>query len=107
LEKIAKSDYKLWHFCLSVHMEQLGSHWTDFHEIWYFIIFRNSVEKIQVSLNFDNNNRHFTHGPIHICDHISLIYLKMRNVSNKVLEKIKTHISLSKHICFFRKSRPL
>jgi hypothetical protein len=31
---------------LSVRMEQLGSHLTDFHEIWYLIIFRNSFEKI-------------------------------------------------------------
>jgi hypothetical protein len=35
---------------MSVRMEQLGSHWTDFHEIWYLSIFRKSVEKIQVSL---------------------------------------------------------
>jgi len=21
--------------CLSIHMEQPGSHWKDFHEIWY------------------------------------------------------------------------
>jgi len=34
--------------CPSVHMEQLGSHWTDFHEIWYLSIFRKFVEKIQV-----------------------------------------------------------
>jgi hypothetical protein len=24
---------------MSVRMEQLGSHWTDFHEIWYLSIF--------------------------------------------------------------------
>ena len=29
-------------------MEQLGSHCAGFHEIWYWSIFRNSVEKIQV-----------------------------------------------------------
>ena len=29
---------------------KLGFHWTDFHEILYFNIFRKSVEKIQVSL---------------------------------------------------------
>jgi hypothetical protein len=39
--------------CLSlrpfVRTEQLGSHWTDFHKIWYMSIFRKSVEKkIQV-----------------------------------------------------------
>jgi hypothetical protein len=32
-------------------MEQLGSHWTDFHEIWYLSIFRNSVGKIQLDYN--------------------------------------------------------
>jgi hypothetical protein len=30
----------------SVRMEQIGSHLTDFHEIWYLVIFRNTFEKI-------------------------------------------------------------
>ena len=29
----------------SVRMEQFGSHWADFHEIWHFRIFRKTVEK--------------------------------------------------------------
>jgi hypothetical protein len=29
----------------SARMEQLGSHWIDFHEIWYLSNTRNSVEK--------------------------------------------------------------
>ena len=37
--------------CLFVHMEQqLGSHWTDFHDSWYFRIFPKTFDKIQVSL---------------------------------------------------------
>jgi len=36
--------------CPSVRMEQLGSHWTDFHEILYLNVFRQSVAKIQVFL---------------------------------------------------------
>jgi hypothetical protein len=36
----------------SVRME-LGTHWTDFHEILYLITFQKSVEKIQVSLKSD------------------------------------------------------
>ena len=32
-------------------MEQLGFHWTDFHEIWYLMIFRKFVEKYQLSWN--------------------------------------------------------
>ena len=43
-------------FCPSVHMEQLGSHWTDFHEIWYLSIFRTSLEQIEVSWKSDKNN---------------------------------------------------
>jgi hypothetical protein len=33
---------------VSIHMEQLGSRCTDFHEIRYVIIIRNSVEEVQV-----------------------------------------------------------
>jgi hypothetical protein len=32
----------------SVRVEQLGSHWTEFHEICYLSIFGKSAEKIQV-----------------------------------------------------------
>ena len=41
---------------LSVRMEQLGYHQMDFHEIWYFSIFRKSAEEVQVSLKSDQNN---------------------------------------------------
>jgi len=51
LGKIAKSDYSLRQFSPSFLVEQLGFHWTDFHEIWLLRIFRISVEKIHVSLN--------------------------------------------------------
>jgi hypothetical protein len=40
----------------SVHMEQLGFHRTDFHEILYWRIFLKSVEQIQVVLKSDKNN---------------------------------------------------
>jgi hypothetical protein len=33
---------------LSVRMEQLGFQWTDFKQVFYFRIFRKSIEKIQV-----------------------------------------------------------
>jgi hypothetical protein len=42
--------------CVSARMEQLDSHRTDFYEILYFNIFLNSVEKIQVSLKYDEKN---------------------------------------------------
>jgi hypothetical protein len=48
---------------LSVHVEGLGSHWMDFHEIWYLRIFWKSIEKIQVSLKSDINSRYLTWRP--------------------------------------------
>jgi len=62
------------------------------------IIFRNSFEKIQISLKCDNtsNNGHLTLRPIYIFDHIPLsVLLRMRNVSNKFVEKSKMHILCS------------
>jgi hypothetical protein len=54
VRKIAKRDYYLRHVRLSVRMEQLGFHWTDFHEILYLGFFRKSVNKIQASLKSDS-----------------------------------------------------
>jgi len=39
VRKSAERNYKLRRVGLSVRMEQLSSHWTDFHEISYFSIF--------------------------------------------------------------------
>jgi hypothetical protein len=94
------------HVCLSIcpsvrpslRMEQLGSHRADFHEIWHLDIFRTSVDSTQVhcctqvhwnlKLNFliyPKNNLYF----FIIC----LSFLsRMRNISDKIVEKIKTHI---------------
>jgi hypothetical protein len=71
---------------LFVRIEKLGSHWKDFHEIWYLSIFRGkkSVEKIQFSLKSDKNNGYFTWRPIRNFDHISLYSNTMRKVSGKI-----------------------
>jgi hypothetical protein len=59
--------------CLSVRcLAQLGSHCTDFYEVWYFRIFRKSAEKIRVSLKSDKNIGHFTWRPVYMCDNMSL-----------------------------------
>ena len=41
---------------LSVRMQQLGTQWKDFHELWYLRIFRKYVEYVQVLLKPDKNN---------------------------------------------------
>jgi hypothetical protein len=51
---------------LSVRMEQLGSYWMDFHEIWYVSIFRKSFGRIQVSLKSYKDKGHFTWRAIYI-----------------------------------------
>ena len=55
--KIAKSEYLSLSYqpvCPSVsqsfRMEQLGSNWTDFHEIWYLSTFLKSIKKIRSAL---------------------------------------------------------
>jgi len=51
--------------CLSFRMEQLDSHWTDFHEIWYLSIFRKCIDNIQILLKSDKNNIFYTKTDIH------------------------------------------
>jgi hypothetical protein len=64
VRNIAKNDCYLHHVCLSVclpiHMENLFSHWTDFHKIMYSSMLRKSVEETQVSFKSDKNNGYFT-----------------------------------------------
>jgi hypothetical protein len=49
-------------------MEQLCSHWKDFHEIWYVIIFRILVEKFKLSLKCDESSGYFTWNTIHVAE---------------------------------------
>ena len=62
------------------------------------LFFENLLKKIQISLKCDNtsNNGHLTLRPIYIFNHISLsVLLRMRNVSNRFVEKSKMHILCS------------
>ena len=49
---------------LSVRIWQLGSHWTDFHEIWYLSILSNIWGENSKSFRSDKNNGYFTWRPI-------------------------------------------
>jgi len=53
LGKCEKLQKKVSSLRLSVLLEHLGSHWRDFHEILNRIIFRKSLEEVQVSLQTD------------------------------------------------------
>jgi hypothetical protein len=79
----------------SLRMEQLGSHWTDFYEIWYLSIFRKFIEKIQVSCKSDNNSGHFTWTPMHIFIYLAQLFLKWIIFRTKVVEKKHTSTMFS------------
>jgi len=91
-------------FVLSVRKEQLGSHWTDFHEVSYFSIFLKSAEIFKVSLKSEKNNRYCTWMYLYINDNIALSSPQNeKRYRKKVVEKIKTNIWCS--VSFFsRKS---
>jgi len=84
--------------CPSVCMEQLFSLWKDFNEVWYLSFFRTSDEKIQVSLEPSE----LCIKPMYIFIISRSVRLRMRNVSENIVEKVKTRISYI--ITRFRKS---
>jgi hypothetical protein len=59
----------------SARMELLGSPSKAFHKIWYFSIFWNSVEKIQVSFKSDKNNKYFSWRYVHLWQYLAEFYL--------------------------------
>jgi len=65
-------------------MEQLGSHWKNFHEILYFNIFRKSVDKIPVSLKSDKNDGTSHEDLCTFTETSRWIVLGLRNVSDKI-----------------------
>jgi hypothetical protein len=94
--------------CPFVRVEQLESHWTDFYKkkLMFRFFFQNMSRKIKVSLKSEKKtgtSREDVFAFMTICH---WILLRIRNVLDKTVEKIKTHILLSK-LFFFQKSHPL
>jgi general stress protein 26 len=75
---------------------------TNFHEMLYLSTFPKSEQKIQVSLKSDNNNGYFRRKPMYVYGNISLNSFRMRHVSKKIVEEIKT--SMMSSVKYFRKS---
>ena len=67
---------------LSVCLKQLGSHWRNFHEIWYLGNFRKSVEKIQVTL------KTWRKTYLHL-QYLAQFSLQWEKFQIKVAEKVK------------------
>ena len=62
--------------CPSARMEKLGSHLTDFQGIWCLGIFRKPVEKTQLSLKYDKNNKYFMWRPVYLLTPLSRVLLE-------------------------------
>ena len=68
---------------MSVHIEQLGPHWNDFHEILYLKIFKKCAAKIQLPLKSDENKTGCWR-PVYIYGNISAeLFFKTGNVFHK------------------------
>jgi len=70
--------------------KQLCSHWTDFHETLCLIIFEKSVNEIQSFIKNLTRKTGTSHDTFFIIPR--LILFRVRNVSHKTVEKIKTHV---------------
>jgi len=99
VRKIVKSHCELRHVCTSVRPSAknnsalTGRIFMKF-DVWWF--FEKSVEKIQFSLKSNKNNGYFTWRPTYICDHMSFLSFRMKNVSVKSYrENQNTHFVLS------------
>ena len=90
--KLRKASISFPHFCLCA-WNKSAPIWADFHEIWYFGIFRRSDEKIQVSLKSGTNNG-YLHRDQYTFFFISLSFLlRIRNVEDKhCTENRNTHL---------------
>ena len=66
----------------SVRMEQLGSNWTDFHEILYLRIFRKSVDKFKFCYLIRITGTLYEDLKC-AYNNIRSVLLRVRNVSNK------------------------
>jgi len=83
-------------------MEQLGSHWTNFHEIWYLNFFRQSVKKNKFSLKSGKSDA-YLHECRYIYDHSRSFLFRMKNVSEKSCGE-NQNTNFMSNIFFSRKS---
>jgi len=69
-------------------------------KFYIWVLFRKSVESIQVSLKSDKNNGYFTWRPIHFLSYLAHLFLEWEMFQTVVVEEIKTHVLYS--VTFFR-----
>jgi hypothetical protein len=82
---------------LSVRTEQLGSQWTDLHEIWYLTILRNSVQKLKFNYSLTRiTGISHEHKCTFFLSYFVLLLLKMRNFqAERLYRKYKKKFMIS------------
>ena len=86
--------------CPSVHMEQLGFHWTDFHETWYLTNFSKICrENSSVIKIWQKWRVLYMKTSVHFWSYFAHFFLEWEMFQTKDVEKIKTHILCS--VTFF------
>jgi hypothetical protein len=89
----------------SVRMEQLGSHWTDFHEIFYTSYFSKICRKISSFIKIWQNRRYFTWRLTYVHLWYVAQFLEWEILRTIAVEKTKTrHFMFNK---FFQKIVPI
>jgi hypothetical protein len=84
-----------------VRMEQLGSHLTDFLEIWYLNIFWKNVEKISSSIKLWQEQRVLCmETNINFWSYLALFFLERDMFQRKFVAEIETQILCSITICW-------
>jgi hypothetical protein len=75
----------------SVRMEQISSHWKNFHENLYLNIFR----KFNFHSNRTRKRIFHAKSDVHFWSYVAQFYLEWDMFQTQVVEKIKTHILCS------------
>ena len=79
-------------FVMSVRMEHLGSHRTDFHEIWYLNIFGKSVAKNSSFIKVGQEWRVLCiRTNLRFLSYLDQFFLEWKKSLKKVVQKLETH----------------
>ena len=88
--------------CLFVPLEHLGSHWTDFYDVWYLNIFEKSLrESSSFIIIWQKYQVLYVKTYVHLW-YLGEFLLEWEIFWTKVVEKIKTHSLCS--VFFFSKN---
>jgi len=79
---------------LSAHMEQICSHWTDFHKMWYLNIFYTWQENSSF-ITIGLTRASLAEDQYTFLSHLTHFFLECEMFWTKFVEKIKTQIFLA------------